>query len=655
MDAESYKILEADMEGKGVSVQSNPMELPEAEAKAVFDQLVKEVVVPKFNGVVDALGAIDLTPDEEKPISTPTQAALDLKVDKERKTGSLTEDKVLSDNNYSDGELQKVAAAELARHTHGNKAVLDEITEKDLGDWRGGNVLTKDNTIPYEPVGQYNPATVGYVNKTVVNIGAADMTKAVYDPNGKQQDVYAYADAVALDAKVMTDDATGEGYVMGMNDGALYCAGVEAGAGQVNVARQDTLLETEIKIDAVQTTANEILQKPSSGGGQIVFPSVYKEVFYFPSNLRTSTHYAGDFYYFANSTTTYTGVNELHHISTGYGTPIHEVIYLDGREKEILSANLPRNLYKSSGSCCGNKNSKSFHFIGGNLSADNRKHSRFDVKTRIWTDEELLPYAFAGGNCSCGESFNGNLTEQEIGNIFYFLCNGSGNYLYRFDDDLKTYTIVRSGSTYVRGTRDVGCMIYNHSSGKILVCGGNDGAGTTYANFSVISISESLAFSTIASPRTLPQTTYSSCGCLCYKDYSERYFFNGITLSNVGFRNSTGTNYGIYQFINDNTTFILTTAGYTLIPLYSFSMYLPKGTKIYPASYVLSAPSPQMVQNSAPYFPELRIKDDCFVVDSSGVYSYCTYSQCNFNDGKYHNSDNSCINGGIFFEIGSGE
>ncbi len=88
MDAESYKILEADMEGKGVSVQSNPMELPEAEAKAVFDQLVKEVVVPKFNKMVDALGAIDLTSDAAKPVSSATQAALNLKVDKEKKTGS---------------------------------------------------------------------------------------------------------------------------------------------------------------------------------------------------------------------------------------------------------------------------------------------------------------------------------------------------------------------------------------------------------------------------------------------------------------------------------------------------------------------------------------------------------------------------------------
>ncbi len=296
MDADSYKILDADMEGKGVSAQSNPMELPEAEAKAIFDQLVKEVVVPKFNELLNALKTIDLTADAEKPVSTAAQAALDLKVDKEWKTGSETEYKVLSDNNYSDGEQQKVAAAELARHTHGNKvvldgitgqdlidwrggnvltkdntifydptgqynpatkkyvdenysttekakvtdayekrhthgnkAVLDEITAQDLADWRGGNVLTKDNATPYEPTGQYNPATVDYVDRKVVSIGAADMTKAVYDPNGKQQDVFAYTDAAALAAKVMDDSITGKKYVLGVKNGGLFYTEVEGG------------------------------------------------------------------------------------------------------------------------------------------------------------------------------------------------------------------------------------------------------------------------------------------------------------------------------------------------------------------------------------------------------------------------------------------
>ena len=60
------------MAGKGVSPQPNPMELPEAEAKAVFDQLVKEVVVPFFNKFVEAFANVDLTSDADKPTSMTT-------------------------------------------------------------------------------------------------------------------------------------------------------------------------------------------------------------------------------------------------------------------------------------------------------------------------------------------------------------------------------------------------------------------------------------------------------------------------------------------------------------------------------------------------------------------------------------------------------
>lgn len=310
MDAAQFKIKPEDFAGKGVSVQSNPMELPEDEAKAVFDELVKDVVTPKFNAFVDALAALDITADEDKPISAATQEALDGKVSREKRTGSETAEKVLSDNNYSDEEKEKVGANTEARHGHGNKAVLDGIRQADIDNWNGGNVLTKDNETPYTPTGDYqpvtldylrrhtltrdnedvytptgnyhpvtvqylraktlprdnrteyfptgdfhpatvrhvrertltrdnteeyhptlpfHPATVDYVDKKVVAIGAADMTKAVYDPNGRETDIFAAIDAVAsqmlallADAKYMTDDVTGKRYFMGVSDGGLY-------------------------------------------------------------------------------------------------------------------------------------------------------------------------------------------------------------------------------------------------------------------------------------------------------------------------------------------------------------------------------------------------------------------------------------------------
>ena len=138
MDADLYKITPEDFTGKGVSAQSNPMELPEDEAKAVFDQLAKDVITPKFNQFVDALADLDITPDADKPISTAVQQALDRKIDREKRTGSETEEKVLSDNNYSDEEKEMV------------QCLWDKT-------------LRTDNAAEYFPESEFHPATVRFV------------------------------------------------------------------------------------------------------------------------------------------------------------------------------------------------------------------------------------------------------------------------------------------------------------------------------------------------------------------------------------------------------------------------------------------------------------------------------------------------------------
>ena len=213
MDVDKYKITEKDMAGKGVSPQPNPMELPEAEAKAVFDQLVKEVVVPFFNKFVEAFANVDLTSDADKPISTATKEALDKKVDKAYKTGSQSEYKVLSDNNFDDNSKENLALAIRDRHIHINKDLLDTFTQSFID-----NILFKDNTEEYFPTHKFNPATVDYVDKKVVAIGAADMTKSVYDPNGKATDIFAYVDNAVL----ITDSSTGEKYFWGVDSGGLF-------------------------------------------------------------------------------------------------------------------------------------------------------------------------------------------------------------------------------------------------------------------------------------------------------------------------------------------------------------------------------------------------------------------------------------------------
>jgi hypothetical protein len=151
------KINESDYAEKGIRVKSNPLNVTASVAQRYFDELNLDVVIPAFNELSDEL---DIKMEEfNRDIST--------KVDKETGKG-------LSSNDYTDSE--KAAVAEI-----GNKADLSQV-------------LTKTNTEVFVPTGMYQPATKKYVDDTVVAVGAADMTKAVYDPNGKEQDIFAYTD-----------------------------------------------------------------------------------------------------------------------------------------------------------------------------------------------------------------------------------------------------------------------------------------------------------------------------------------------------------------------------------------------------------------------------------------------------------------------------
>lgn len=228
-EAAEHIIPETALEGKGVSAQPNPMELPEDEAKAVFDQIAKEIIIPAFNDFVvfmaAQLGLIDWTKDAAKPISTATQAALDKKHDKELKTGSTEENPVyrtLTDNNFTDKQVEQLKKADTDRHTHANKSLLDKLTEQDIKNWNGENVLTKDNTTPYTPTLPYHPATIEYVLNHVKKIGAADMTQAMYDPQNRKTDIFAAIDEAMDAAKFIKDDVTGEKYFLGVKNGALY-------------------------------------------------------------------------------------------------------------------------------------------------------------------------------------------------------------------------------------------------------------------------------------------------------------------------------------------------------------------------------------------------------------------------------------------------
>lgn len=130
---------------------------------------------------------------------------LALKVDK-------AEGKGLSTNDYTTTEKNNVASNTAARHSHGNKSVIDKITQALLDNWNAAfshisdavkhitasertlwntvsskanksDVLTKTNTTEYTPTSDYNPSTKKYVDDAIADKGVGNMLKSVYDIN----------------------------------------------------------------------------------------------------------------------------------------------------------------------------------------------------------------------------------------------------------------------------------------------------------------------------------------------------------------------------------------------------------------------------------------------------------------------------------------
>ena len=130
---------------------------------------------------------------------------LALKVDK-------VEGKGLSTNDYTTTEKNNVASNTAARHSHGNKSVIDKITQALLDNWNAAfshisdavkhitasertlwntvsskanksDVLTKTNTTEYTPTSDYNPSTKKYVDDAIADKGVGNMLKSVYDIN----------------------------------------------------------------------------------------------------------------------------------------------------------------------------------------------------------------------------------------------------------------------------------------------------------------------------------------------------------------------------------------------------------------------------------------------------------------------------------------
>ena len=132
------KITDGDLQNKGVIGLPDTPGLSTSEMQAKFEQTAREVIVPKFNQLVD--------------------------------------------------DLSKPSAASQIGANGKNRTVQGHIDN-----------LENPHNVTAEQVGAYTKGqTDKAISDRISQIGSADMTQAMYDPNGRQRDIFAYADSLGV-------------------------------------------------------------------------------------------------------------------------------------------------------------------------------------------------------------------------------------------------------------------------------------------------------------------------------------------------------------------------------------------------------------------------------------------------------------------------
>ena len=159
-----------------------------------------------------------------------------------------------------------VTAAQLGAATKAELAVTGSSPGADLvggpSGTVGGHIRSRDN--PHEvTAAQLNaytkPQTDSLINQRIVDIGAGDMARAVYDPTAKGTDVFAYADSAvaALQGDVNTALSAVEGDIGGLDARVTTAQGTATAAGTAAAAAQTAA-------SSAQTTADAAM--PKTGG-----------------------------------------------------------------------------------------------------------------------------------------------------------------------------------------------------------------------------------------------------------------------------------------------------------------------------------------------------------------------------------------------------
>lgn len=190
-------ITESDYGDKGVRLLPSRVTGDAATIQRVFDELSLDVLIPAVNVIVNTLNSLKLdfrvTSNDIKAIRVNSDNVIEVSLN------GVTYIAV-SDPKGSTEELKTYITDYINQI---NETLIETKADKN-------NVLEKDNTEAYTPTLEYHPATKKYVDDAVFNTGAADMTKAVYDPTGRNTDIFAYVDTKIGDINTALDNVNGE-------------------------------------------------------------------------------------------------------------------------------------------------------------------------------------------------------------------------------------------------------------------------------------------------------------------------------------------------------------------------------------------------------------------------------------------------------------
>lgn len=182
------KITEQDLQGKGVIGLPDTPGLSREQMQEKFEETARQVIVPAFNALVDELGgaqgasAIGINPIDGFNANNVQEAVQVAKNKTDELTRSLAEQGTSLTQKID--EQGNTLNAKIDAQSNTLNAKID----------------AQDASLSAEIAAQETELKQ-YVDATVQKIGAADMQAIVYDPTHKAQDIFAYADAIGIEAK----------------------------------------------------------------------------------------------------------------------------------------------------------------------------------------------------------------------------------------------------------------------------------------------------------------------------------------------------------------------------------------------------------------------------------------------------------------------